>query len=138
MSEPTQCPTGYRLRKGYVRTPRASILRNGFTVRRKGKVYTVHPSQKQIHVPATCVRQRSTRKQSIGPLKKGDLIKYGYQFRLSDRMRQASLKKAVTAYGARSVYHKLDAVAKLSMHTAPDAHLVFSKDRDWVQTHYLG
>jgi hypothetical protein len=37
------------------------------------------------------------------------------------------------AYGTTSVYHKLDAVAKLSVHTAPDASITFAKDREWVR-----
>jgi hypothetical protein len=72
----------------------------------------------------------------MGKLRKGDLIKYGYQYRLSDRMRHAALQKAIAAYGALTVYHKLDAVTKLSVHMAPDASLIFKKDRDWVYRIY--
>jgi len=72
----------------------------------------------------------------MGKLRKGDLIKYGYQYRLSDRMRHAALKKAIAAYGALSVYRKLDAVTKLSAHTVPDASLIFKKDRNWVYDIY--
>ena len=73
----------------------------------------------------------------IGKLRKGELIKYGYQYRLSDLSREKALVKAVAAYGALSVYHKLDAVAKLSATHAPDASKIFAKDRDWVRLHYL-
>ena len=72
----------------------------------------------------------------IGKLRKGDLIKYGYQYRLSDRIRHTALKKAINSYGALSVYHKLDAVAKLSVTVAPDAHIIFVKDREWVRTNF--
>jgi hypothetical protein len=51
---------------------------------------------------------------------------------MSDRLRHKALEKAIAAYGLTSVYHKLDAVAKLSVHTAPDASAVFAKDREWV------
>jgi hypothetical protein len=44
------------------------------------------------------------------------------------------LEKAIKHYGALSVYHKLDAVAKLTKHTAPDASAIFSKDKEWVRS----
>jgi len=72
----------------------------------------------------------------MGQLRKGDLIKYGYQYRLSDRLRHHALEKAIKVYGALSVYHKLDAVAKLAVKTAPDASAIFSKDREWVRDHH--
>ena len=69
----------------------------------------------------------------FGKLRRGDLIKYGYEYRLADRLRHGALEKAIKHYGALSVYHKLDAVAKLTKHTAPDASAIFSKDREWVR-----
>jgi hypothetical protein len=61
-----ECPDGYRLRKSYTRKFRASITTSGFTVRRKGKLYTVHPTNKSVHVPASCIKIRndSSRKNS--------------------------------------------------------------------------
>jgi hypothetical protein len=47
------------------------------------------------------------------------------------------LVKAVAAYKAITVWHKLDAIAKLSARHAPDASKIFAKDRDWVRLHYL-
>jgi hypothetical protein len=72
----------------------------------------------------------------MSQLRKGDLIKYGYQYRLADRLRHRALEKAIKVYGALSVYHKLDAVAKLSVKTAPDASAIFVKDREWVRNHH--
>ena len=137
MNKPLVCPPGYILRKGYTRKFRSSIKNTGYTVRRKGKLYTVHPKSNTIHVGEGCIKSRSTVSQSnksklIGKLRKGDLIKYGYQYRLSDSLREKALVKAVKAYGALSVYHKLDAVAKLSVQKAPEAHIIFVRDRDWV------
>ena len=132
-----ECPSGYRTRKGYTSTFRSSIKQSGYTVRRKGKIYTVHPKAEYVTIPPGCIKRRNSTVKRIGKLRKGDLIKYGYQYRLSDLVREKALVKAIAAYGALSVYHKLDAVAKLSVSRAPDASKIFAKDRDWVRFHYL-
>ena len=132
-----ECPEGYRKRKGYTRTFRSTIKNSGYTVRRKGKLYTVRPKVQHVTVPAGCVKKHNSTVKRIGKLRKGELIKYGYQYRLSDLSREKALVKAVAAYGALSVYHKLDAVAKLSATHAPDASKIFAKDRDWVRNYYL-
>jgi hypothetical protein len=135
------CPEGYIMRKGYTRKFRPSITSSGFTVRRKGKVYTVHPKTNTVKIPASCIKERKSHKKDgnkIIKLRKGDLIKYGYQYRLSDRLREKALETAIGKYGALGVYRKLDAVAKLSVRTAPDASKIFAKDRNWVRsTHEL-
>lgn len=136
------CPKGYILRKGYTRKFRPSVKATGFMVRRKGTVYTVRPKANTIKVPAACIKDRGLpgkgprEGEGIGKLRKGELVKYGYQYRLSDSLRQAALKKAINRYGPLSVYRKLDAVAKLSLRTAPDASIIFSRDRDWVRNNY--
>lgn len=136
MSSPTNCPTGYKLRKSYTRKFRNSIVSTGYTVRRKGKLYTAKPKTGAVHVPAKCIKNRTAKGTTIfGELRKGDLIKYGYQYRLADRLRHAALEKAIKKHEALPVYHKLDAVAKLTKRTAPDASAIFSKDRDWVRAH---
>lgn len=137
MNNNISCPEGYRKRKGYTRKFRSTIKNSGYTVRRKGKLYTVRPKVQEVTVPAGCVKKHNSTVKRIGKLRKGDLIKYGYQYRLSDLSREKALVKAVAAYGALTVYHKLDAVAKLSATRAPDASKIFAKDRDWVRLHYL-
>ena len=133
----TGCPKGYVMRKGYTRKFRQSLTKHGFTVRRKGKLFTVHPTEHSVHVGEKCIRERVHRgANGMGKLRKGDLIKYGYQYRLSDRLREKALKNAVKAYGALSVYRKLDAVAKLSIHSAPDASKIFAKDREWIKANF--
>ena len=136
------CPTGYVMRKGYTRKFRSSVKESGFTVRRKGKVYTVRPKVGSIRVDAGCIRNRGLpgkgprEGEGFGKLRKGELIKYGYQYRLSNSLRQSALKKAIKRFGSLSVYRKLDAVAKLSKRTAPDASVVFGRNRDWVRNSY--
>ena len=141
MNKPLVCPPGYTVRKGYTRKFRSSIKNTGYTVRRKGKLYTARPKSNAVYVREGCIKSRSTSNQSnkskrIGKLRKGALIKYGYQYRLSDSLREKALIKAIKAYGALSVYRKLDAVAKLSIHKAPEAHSIFVRDRNWIRSNY--
>ena len=136
----SDCPKGYILRSGYTRKFRPSVKASGFTVRRKGTTYTVRPKVNTIKVNASCVKNRGLPGkglgEGIGKLRKGEMIKYGYQYRLSDSLRQTALKKAIKRYGALSVYRKLDAVGKLSVRTAPDASKIFVRDRNWVKENY--
>jgi hypothetical protein len=133
------CPPGYILRKGYTRKFSKNVKSNGYTVRRKGTIYTVRPKANEISVAASCIKDRGLPGKgpnSIGKLRKGELIKYGYQYRLSDANRRKALQKAIKQYGVLSVYRKLDAVAKLSVRTAPDASKIFSKDRNWIHDNF--
>jgi hypothetical protein len=136
-----KCPPGEILRRGYTRKFRQSVAKTGFTVRRKGKIYTAHPKVNSTYVPPACIKDRGLKGKGpvtgIGKLRKGDLIKYGYQYRLSDRLRHAALEKAIKVYGALTVFHKLDAVSKLSVRTAPDASDTFRKDSDWVRQKHI-
>ena len=126
------CPPGTIRRAAYVR----HLSSRGHTVRRKGKLIVTRPKVRATRVRAACIKERGHGKATgtrLGPLKKGELIKYGYSYRLSDKMRHEALKRAVKAYGPLETYHKLDAVAKLSKRVAPDASAIFTLDRDWVR-----
>lgn len=134
------CPPGQIRRKGYTRKFRNNVKRLGYTVRRHGKVYTVRPTKNATTVASACIKNRGLAGKGpkrIGELRKGELIKYGYSYRLSDSLRHAALKRAVEHYGAIGVFRKLDAVAKLSVRTAPDASLIFARDRDWIRAHHM-
>jgi hypothetical protein len=136
----SDCPKGFILRSGYTRKIRPSIKASGFTVRRKGTTYIVRPKVNTIKVNASCIKNRGLPGkgvgEGIGKLRKGEMIKYGYQYRLSDSLRQTALKKAIKRYGALAVYRKLDAVAKLSVRTAPDASKIFVRDRSWIKDNF--
>lgn len=110
-------------------------------MRRKGKLYTAKPGAKVTYISSGCIKNRNQSAKSstktFGKLRKGELIRYGYQYRLADRIRHKALDDAVEAYGATSVWHKLDAIAKLTKHAAPDAHAIFVRDRDWIKEHHL-
>jgi len=132
------CPPGYILRKGYTRKYRSTVAEFFFNDTATTEIYTVRPTVRSIHVPAACIKDRGLpgkgprSGEGFGKLRKGDLIKYGYQYRLSDALRHRALKKAIKQYGRTTVFHKLDAVAKLSTRTAPNASNIFARDRNWV------
>jgi hypothetical protein len=137
------CPPGKILRKGYMRHYSTAVRRRGFTVKKDtGQIYRIHPSNKDMHVEATCVTdpnpgKKHTVKKQIGPLKKGELAMYGYSFRGKETDRHIALVKAIHEYTALGVFHKLDAVAKLTHRTLPKASSVFAKDREWVRTKFV-
>jgi hypothetical protein len=131
-----QCPPGYIKRKGYTRKFSSSVKQSGYTVRRKGKLYTIQPKVQQVTVPSTCVKKRNTTVKNTGELRKGDLIKYGYQYRLSDLLREKALRRAINALKPDTVYYKLKKVANISAGHAPDAHKIFVRDRNWVRNNF--
>jgi hypothetical protein len=138
------CPPGYIKRKSYTRKFKNTVKELGYTVRRGSRVFTVRPKKNAIHVPAACIEDRGlpgkgprAGQESFAKLRKGELLKFGYSYRLSDSIRRSALKRAVERYGALNVFHKLDAVAKLSVRTAPDASHIFSIDRDWIRRTYM-
>jgi len=73
----------------------------------------------------------------IGPLREGELAKYGYSFRIGENERHIALVKAIQEYSGLSVYYKLDAIAKLTGKTLPNAAAVFAKDREWVHSKFV-
>lgn len=133
-----KCPRGYIARSPYMRRYSTSVRQKGYTVKRaSGTVYKVYPKNTDLYVPPTCVKDKGLpgKKQGkgIGPLRKGEMTRFGYSSKDSVEKRRLALKKAVTELGALSVFRKLDAVAKLSLRVAPDSSRIFAADRDWVQ-----
>lgn len=138
------CPPGKVERKGYVRRFGATIMKKGYTVKRlSGKEYHVKPAKSSIYVKPGCIKDKGdphVKTPSPGKgilfLRKGELKKYGYVFRYPTHVRHVALNKAIQEFGALGVYHKLDAVEKLSKHSAPSASKVFKEDRDWLKETY--
>jgi hypothetical protein len=146
------CPAGYIKRKGYVRRFKKNVVNLGFTRRKGNKLIIVKPKSNVTVVRASCIRNRGLpgkgprEGEGIGKLRKGELIKYGYTYKLANSARHAALKRAITAHGktvnakkagATSVYRKLNAVAKLSLRVAPNASRIFARDRNWVHREYM-
>ena len=151
------CPPGMIERKEYARRYSTAVLQKGFAKKSKaGKTIYVKPHKRNIvHVKSKCVKDvglpgKGT--QKIGPLRKGELTKYGYEIFQKDRdgkyifesdekthkvvseeKRHKAIRKAIKEYGALGVYRKLDAVAKLSVRTTPQGSKIWEKDRDWVK-----
>jgi hypothetical protein len=82
--------------------------------------------------------KQTRRKGRIGTLKKGLLIKFGYQnvTQLSQQQRHEALQKAIRAYGALSVFRKLNAVYVYNRKTNPSHSRIFKTDRDWVRLQF--
>ena len=137
-----KCPPGQIARKGYIRRFTSGIKATGYTVKRKnGRTYKVYPKKTSTYVKSACIKDlgkkgKAAPGQQIGPLRKGELRKYGYIYRLPSAQRHNALRKAVNAYGALNVYRKLNAVAKLAVRTAPAASAAFKADRNWVKSTY--
>jgi hypothetical protein len=119
------------------------VKERGYTVRREGaKTYRIYPKKNYTVVRSGCIKNRglpgkgTASGKAIAPLRKGELRKHGYVYRLSSEQRKAALKKAIKEFGPLGVYRKLNAVAKLSTRTAPEASRVFKSDRDWVKKTY--
>jgi len=131
------CPPGMVERKAYKRKYSNSIRKKGFTVKRSGTTYRVYPKEHSATVGAACVKDTGAAgPKSIGPLRKGELTKYGYSWRQPTEKRHAALNKAIKAYGPLGVFRKLDAVYKLSEHKIPRVAEVFKSDRNWVYGKY--
>lgn len=137
------CPPGKIARAAYVRRVSRNISRKGYSKTTKsGKTIRVYPKSKSIFVPAACVKDTGKPGKlapgapAIGPLRPGELKKYGYSYKLSVTDRRAALQKAVKAYGALGTYRKLNAVSKLTSRTSPEASARFTEDRNWIRTTY--
>ncbi len=130
------CPAGKILRKAYVRRYSTNIRDRGYTVRRGKQLFKAYPKSTSTIVKAACVQDRGMAgkgPQAIGPLRRGELLKFGYSYRKNDFDRHEALRKAAKEYGALGVYRKLDAVAKLTKRTEPKISAIFRGDRDWVR-----
>ena len=135
------CPPGMIERKGYSRRYSTAILQEGFKKKtRSGRTIRVKPhKQRATIVESKCVKDTGLPgkgTQRIGPLRKGELSKYGYTLKISESQRRKALKKAIDEFGALGVYRKLDAVVKLTSRTIPEASKLFEKDRDWIKETY--
>ena len=131
------CPPGKILRAAYTRRIYSRVRTEGYNrTTKSGKKIHVVPKAVSKHVAASCVKDVKARKGLIGPLRKGELRKHGYSYKLPEHVRRMALKKAVSEFGAMSTYRKLNAVAKLTGSSVPKASEAFSSDRDWIRNVY--
>jgi len=136
------CPPGKVERRGYVRKFGSTIRKQGYSVHKaSGKVYRIYPERGSVYVKPGCVKDRGLPGklppgQGFGILRKGELKKHGYVYNKSSDSRHDALKAAIKEFGPLGVYHKLDAVAKLSKRTVPEASRIFKEDREWLKRKY--
>ena len=133
------CPPGMIERKAFAREYSTAVRQKGYTVRRaSGTSYKVYPKARKTTVKSQCIKNigRSRRSEKtrgrIGPLRKGELHKHGYSFKLKGADREKALRHAIKEYGPLGVYRKLNAVAKLSKTAAPRASNIFKSNRNWI------
>ena len=74
-----------------------------------------------------------TRRNKIGPLKKGLLTKLGYSTTARKSRRRAAVDRAVKKYGKTSTIRKLNAVAVLTRRRSPAKSRTFRSDMKYVQ-----
>jgi len=132
-----RCPPGKIQRHGYVRRFGPSVLKRGYTVKRASGQYRIYPEKSSVYVKPSCVKDRGlpgtlSPGQGFGPMRKGELKKHGYVYEEPEHVRHEALNKAIKEFGPLGVFHKLDAIAKLSKRTAPKASRVFKEDLDWL------
>ena len=136
-----RCRPGFILRAPYKRRFSSTTKQAGYNVHRGRSVYRAYPKAGSVLVKAACIKDRGlpgkgSRSGRGITLKKGELSRYGYNAHISEEARHEALRKAMKVYGPLSVYHKLDAVAKLTVRTTPEAHKIFKADREWVQKNF--
>jgi hypothetical protein len=135
-----RCPAGQTYRRSYMRKYSNTVKREGFLVRRKGTLTRIYPKEDIIKVPGACVPISGMKETGYTikdeSLEKGELLKFGYTFRLPDTVRHEALHKAIQKYGVRHVYRKLHTVSKLFRTSKPEAANVFRDDAKWVKSHY--
>ena len=89
-------------------------------------------------MPTRRNKKTSSKGNRIGTLKKGLLIKFGYQnvTQLSLEQRHEALKKAIQVYGPLSVFRKLNAVYVYNRKTNPSHSKIFKTDALWVRLQF--
>ena len=123
-------------RRGVTACPSGEIVRDAYVRIRKGH---------RQFVPAACIRNVGnpgkgipSGASGIGPLRKGDLKRFGYDdvVKMSEGRRHLALATAVRAYGPLTVWRKINAVFIYTKNTSPASSRVFKEDRDWIKATY--
>ncbi len=76
---------------------------------------------------------KTTRRNRIGPLKKGLMKKVGYSVTAPTSRRRAAVNRAVKKYGKTSTIRKLNAVAVYTRRRSPMKSRTFRSDMKYVQ-----
>jgi hypothetical protein len=99
IEEEIRCPKGYIPRASYARRYKTSVRQKGYTVKKaSGTTYKVYPKNDTLYVPAACIKDLGKPgkgvpdKQAIGPLRKGEMTKFGYSSKLGEEARHEALR----------------------------------------------
>ena len=122
---------------------KGKIYRKSYTRKVSRSVGSVRGSRK-IVVRGKCIRDVGAPGKGfkggpgIGPLRKGELVKFGYSHVVSLPVakRRAALTRAVKAYGSLRVWRKLNAVQVYTRRLSPASSKVFKADMDWVRLRF--
>ena len=147
----SQCP------KGFIK--RAAYLRKASSSKKSKKNYNPNSNtnnnlkkskKKNTYVHEACIKSRGLpgktslrygregKPAGIGPLKKGELGRFGYHHldKLSKEERHKSLKMAVKELGAATIVRKLGAIRTYLKNTSPKVSKIFYEDQRWVRKTY--
>ena len=120
------CKPGEIKRKAYTR--KAYIRADGTRV-------------KATKVKAGCIPDRGTpgkgKKLLKTPLKRGELVQFGYAASELAGDRRKALAKAIALYGATSVFRKVNLLATFNKNTNPTVSRKFKADANWISKTYL-
>jgi hypothetical protein len=134
-------------RKQYTRKGRriaGKCIRTRATACGKGRIrkaYVRYTKKGHVRVPASCIPDVGAKgkglrgRPGIGTLKKGNLIRFGYQqiAKMDTAARQQALRKAVAAYGALTVWRKLNALSIYTRRSSPATSRAAKTDMDWIR-----
>lgn len=100
------------------------------------------PGGKKVQVPPASIFDlgaigRLVSGPGIGPLKKGELSRYGYKSSAPRTVRRNALRKAVQTYGPTSTFRKVNALETYSKRTAPSRSKTYRADRNWVKKTFM-
>ena len=116
-----------------------TILRNPYVRERKGRRTLVAASCiRDVGNPGKGLASAPGGEPGIGPLRKGDLSRFGYDhvIALSEGRRHLALASAVRVYGSLTVWRKLNALYVYTRNTSRASSAIFKADRDWIKEHY--
>ena len=128
-------------------TPKRHTSKNRKTSKRRStsKKTFLKKSIRRRRSPRKSIHRKSPKTKSVGgyqwmdtsKFKKNSLGKYGYKTNIPITQRHAALEKAIKAYGAHSVWSKLNAVSILNKNRSPKTASVFTSDKNWVKRTHL-
>lgn len=91
-------------------------------------------------VTGACITKRgsSTSGIKIGPIRSGELSKYGYEGvkTMTRKERRAGLTKAITNLGGLSVWKKLNVLYVYNKNKNPALASIFNTDKRWIKNTY--